>query len=97
MTTNFERINNGFCPDCDEKLDDNGYCTDCHLIPSLDPDFQQWLQAQELDDTPNDIAYIGGASFRTRLRRSMPAIQEFAEKYQLPLDIADEMFLERAS
>ena len=42
----FEKINSGFCPDCDEKLNDDGDCVDCHIVPSLDPEFQEWLLGQ---------------------------------------------------
>jgi hypothetical protein len=37
-----------------------------------------------------------GISFRTRLRRSTPAVQDFAKKYQLSIADADEMLRERA-
>ncbi len=47
-TPRFERINDGFCPDCDSKLNDNGFCVGCHIVPALDPDFQQWLAAQSI-------------------------------------------------
>lgn len=52
----FEKINNGFCPDCDEKLNDNGLCADCHIVPSLDPEFQEWLRGLFKNiDTPADF------------------------------------------
>lgn len=42
----FKRIENGICPDCDNKLND-GYCVDCHIVPALDPGFQAWLTAPQ--------------------------------------------------
>jgi hypothetical protein len=55
-------------------------------------DIQNLLNDWILDNT----TYIGGASFRTRLRRSTPAVRNFAKKYRLSLADADEMMQERA-
>lgn len=41
----FNQIENGYCPECDGKLDGGGYCAECHLIPALDPEYQEWLKA----------------------------------------------------
>ena len=36
---------NGYCPECEEKLDEfTGSCDPCHLIPALNPDYQKWLE-----------------------------------------------------
>lgn len=51
----FEKINEGFCPDCDEKLSDSGDCLDCHITPSLDPGFQRWLKGAYTDAQGNII------------------------------------------
>lgn len=47
-TPRFERIANSICPDCDGNLSESGYCIDCHIVPALDPDYQEWLKAQPL-------------------------------------------------
>jgi hypothetical protein len=55
----FIKINSGFCPDCDSELEfSTGGCVDCHIVPSLDPEFQQWLKEGWTDadgnqDTPH--------------------------------------------
>lgn len=39
----FVQINKGICPVCAGTLDDGGYCPACHIVPALDPEYQQWL------------------------------------------------------
>lgn len=47
-TPRFRRIEEGICPDCGDNLTDSGYCLDCHIIPSLGPDYQKWLDNTRL-------------------------------------------------
>lgn len=38
----FKQIEEGTCPDCGDSLTDSGYCLSCHIVLSLDPDYQKW-------------------------------------------------------
>ncbi len=49
MNDKFVLIDSGICPECESELDDFGYCADCHIIPSMDPDFQRFIDSVKID------------------------------------------------
>jgi len=84
----FEKINNGICPDCEGGLTDDGYCQPCHIIPALDPAFQQWIRAKNdqpiifdaegvtlvIDGQPlkANVSYSDAVAWRSLLKRLFP-------------------------